>query len=105
VPETDANRLPYTVEPSRYEITLTPDLDAGSFTGEERVHVRVHEQSAEMVLNAADLEIHEARLWAEDGTLREGRVTLHHADERVVITLDQPAPPGATPSTSASPGC
>jgi hypothetical protein len=36
-------RLPTSVVPSRYEIRLTPDLDAASFAGEETVTVTVRE--------------------------------------------------------------
>ena len=43
VPDVPAYRLPRVVSPSRYEITLTPDLDAATFAGEERVEIRVHE--------------------------------------------------------------
>ena len=94
MPETDHHRLPYTVEPSHYEITLAPDLEASNFNGEERVHVRLREPTAEVVLNAADLEIHDARLVADDGTIRAGQVTLLPAEERAVIALDEPAPSG-----------
>src|SRR4029079_11493089 len=54
----DAHRLPRTVEPQRYELTLTPDLGAATFAGEERVRVLVHEPVTEIVLHAADLVIH-----------------------------------------------
>ncbi|MDQ3569326.1 MAG: M1 family metallopeptidase [Actinomycetota bacterium] len=94
MPDGDSHRLPYSVEPTRYDLTLSPDLDEASFTGEERVLVRVHRPTAEIVLNAADLSIHEAKLFADDGTIRPGRVTLDEANERAVIALEEPAPAG-----------
>ncbi len=94
MPEGDSHRLPYTVEPARYELTLAPDLEQSAFTGEERVHVRVHEPTAEIVLNAADLDVGDGRLIGEDGVIRPGRVTLVEDEERAVVSLDEEAPPG-----------
>jgi puromycin-sensitive aminopeptidase len=87
-------RLPRTVEPQRYEITLTPDLDAATFAGEERVELRVVEPTTTVVLNAAELEIVSAELVGEDGELRTGTVTLDDSEERATITLDGTAAPG-----------
>ena len=56
MPISDPYRLPRVVEPERYDLTLTPDLEAATFAGEERVLVRVHEATTEVVLNAAELE-------------------------------------------------
>ena len=50
-------RLPRTVEPVAYRIALTPDLEAAAFEGTVEVDVRVHEETDEIVLNAADLEV------------------------------------------------
>ena len=90
-------RLPRAVEPERYELTITPQLGAGSFSGEERVHVRVHEPVAEIVLNAVELDIHTAELVAGDGSVLGGRVELDEDQERAVIALEGTA--GAGPHT------
>nr|MBA2450690.1 M1 family metallopeptidase [Chloroflexota bacterium] len=87
-------RLPRTVVPERYELTLTPDLVAFTFAGEERVAVRILETVREIVLNAVDLEIGEAYLTSDDGARIDGEVALEEADERARITLAQPAEPG-----------
>ena len=68
-------RLPTTVTPERYELKLTPDLIRWTFAGEEKVALRVHEPVREIVLNAAELEIHAVALLA-DGKLLEGSVKL-----------------------------
>ncbi|HLY84737.1 MAG TPA: M1 family metallopeptidase, partial [Acidimicrobiales bacterium] len=87
-------RLPRTIEPQRYELTLTPDLDDATFAGEARVEVRVNEPVQEVVLNAVELEIHSAELVAEDGTRLGGHVTLDDVEERAIIALDGIAAPG-----------
>jgi puromycin-sensitive aminopeptidase len=90
----DAHRLPRTVEPQRYELTLTPDLGAATFAGEERVRVVVHEPVTEIVLNAAELVIHHAELVDDEGTKLTGTVTLDDEHERATIALDGTAGPG-----------
>ena len=49
-------RLPRTVVPRRYQIRIEPDLTAGTFAGDETIEVTVGEPTAEVVLNAADLD-------------------------------------------------
>ena len=53
-------RLPRTVLPSHYRLTLEPDLDAATFAGDESVTVTVAEPTDEVVLNAADIEVDSA---------------------------------------------
>src|SRR4051812_2906167 len=89
-----AYRLPRVATPIRYELTLTPDLDAATFAGEERVEVDVHEAVTELVLNAIELDILDAELIAEDGTILAGTVTLDEDEERATIALSGPAQPG-----------
>ena len=94
-PDEGTFRLPRTVVPERYELTLAPDLQTFTFAGEERVAVRVRESVREILLNAVELEIHEAYLTNEEGTRLEGTVRLEDADERARIALAGTAEPGA----------
>ncbi len=94
VPDGDAHRLPYTVEPTRYDLTLFPDLDSATFSGDERVRIFVHEPTGEIVLNAVDLEIQEARLVGDEGAGQPGRVSFDEAEERAVIAFDEPVEAG-----------
>jgi puromycin-sensitive aminopeptidase len=90
----DAHRLPRSVEPQRYELTLTPDLDAATFAGEERVRVLVHEPVSQIVLNAAELQIRSAEVVDDEGTKLSGTVTLDDENERAIITVDGTVTPG-----------
>jgi len=83
-------RLPRTVEPRRYELTLAPDLATATFTGEAVIEVEVLEAVDRIVLNAADLEVSSAQL---DGA--EGAVSLDAEAERLIVALPSPAAPGA----------
>jgi puromycin-sensitive aminopeptidase len=96
VPEQDRYRLPRTVVPSRYELTITPDLDAATFNGEERVAVEVIEPVDEIVLNADEIAIDDAWLEpADGGPRREAAVTLDSETERARLSLDQSIDAGA----------
>jgi puromycin-sensitive aminopeptidase len=95
--ETAANpyRLPRTVIPVRYDLTLRPDLDEASFTGTCTTTVEVLTATNTIVLNAVDLEIDEVHLEGLDGTrLHPELVALDAETERLTIELDAIAEPG-----------
>ena len=88
-------RLPRSVEPRRYVITLSPDLEAATFEGEEEVDLLVHEAVSTITLNAAELDIYAAELVGGDGaTARTGTVTLDDAAERATVELGGAVQPG-----------
>jgi puromycin-sensitive aminopeptidase len=87
-------RLPRTVVPERYELTLSPDLDDAVFSGESRVRLQVNEPVAELVLNAVELDIQTAELTADAGARLVGTVRLDEAEQRALIDLDGTATPG-----------
>jgi puromycin-sensitive aminopeptidase len=88
-------RLPETVTPERYQIRLTPDLEAFTFTGEETVAVTIHEPVQEIMLNAAELTISEVAIVGTDGTSGKGTVRLDEANERAIFTFPQTLAAGA----------
>jgi puromycin-sensitive aminopeptidase len=93
-PDELSYRLPKTVVPRRYDLSLAPDLTAFTFDGRETVTVDVKTETSEIVLNAVELEIHAATLSNRAGQRRVGSVRLDEANERAYITLDQAAEPG-----------
>ena len=84
------HRLPRTVLPRRYALTLTPDLGAATFEGSVDIDVEVAEPTREVVLNAIELEIDEA--WVEVG----GRAPRRH---RHASTRRPSGPPSPSPRT------
>jgi len=90
-----ADRLPRTATPSRYDLTLEPDLHAGTFRGTEDVRIRVHQATQEIVLNAVDLRIDEGRLSDGDGTKVDvEEVRLDATTERAHVWLAELVQPG-----------
>ena len=89
----DPYRLPRTVVPSRYDLTLRPDLDGAAFTGSVRIEVAVEEPTATVVLNAADLGIDEAVVVAGDAR-HAARPELDESTERLHLHLDEPLAAG-----------
>jgi puromycin-sensitive aminopeptidase len=93
VAETNPHRLPRGISPRRYDLTLTPDLEAATFAGAVDIEVEVQEESASVVMNAIELEIDEA--WVTVGGVRaDAEVSLDAATERVTLTLASPLAPG-----------
>jgi aminopeptidase N len=65
VDERPSYRLPRNVVPEHYALVLRPDLAHAAFDGEAIIDVRVGELSSEVVLNAAELDLAEARFARE----------------------------------------
>ncbi|HUG36238.1 MAG TPA: hypothetical protein VML54_04770, partial [Candidatus Limnocylindrales bacterium] len=90
----DPYRLPRRVVPRRYDLRIEPDLTAGRFAGEETIEVIVDERVDEVVLNAAELEIQDARVSGPRGQALPGTVTLDPLTERARIRFPAALEPG-----------
>jgi puromycin-sensitive aminopeptidase len=82
-------RLPKNVTPKRYHIKLTPDLKAFTFAGAETVEVIVHEATADVVLNALEIEIDKVSA-ERGGKTIEGKVELEGPRERAHLRFPAP---------------
>jgi len=87
-------RLPRTVIPRHYDLTLTPDLEAATFGGHVVIDVDVVEPVDRVVLNTAELTIHTASLFNGDGRRLDASVTSDEATERSTFELSDAADPG-----------
>ena len=75
------HRLPRTVLPRRYALSLSPDLGDASFTGTVVIECEAVDASDEVVLNAKELEIHSVSVNGSAATFH-----LHEETERLVVT-------------------
>jgi puromycin-sensitive aminopeptidase len=82
-------RLPTGVAPRRYDLTISPDLDASTFEGRVVISVDVLEATDEIVLHAKDLTIHAA---AVDGS---AATVTHRPDvDQLVLAPGRTIGPG-----------
>lgn len=94
-PHLDPYRLPRAVMPSRYDLTLEPDLDHATFTGSVAIAVEVTEPVDTVWLNAAELNIASAALEDTSGQRTSiPEVELVDKHERVRLGLGQTVPMG-----------
>ena len=87
-------RLPLSVIPNRYEIQLEPHLQQGTFSGQELIYLTVRESTAEILLNAVELQITAARVEQQGLPPTEGLVSLEESSERCRIRFPTALPPG-----------
>ena len=86
MPSADAIVLPANVKPSKYRMTLQPDLGTFTFTGEQTIDVDILVPTARIMLNAAELEISEVSLRRNGASLSASSISLDEDTE--TATLD-----------------
>ena len=95
-----AYRLPTNVQPLKYDLTLTPNLDSFTFAGEESIDLQVSEAVAGIAVNAIELEILEASATLADGTsLPAQSIAMDEEMETATFAFGQEIPPGNATST------
>jgi aminopeptidase N len=89
-----AARLPRTVIPKHYAVTIEPDLVRETFRGAETIDVDVQESVSSVTLHAIDLDL--SSITATSGAISaRGTVSsVDAANEMVTVAFDRPLPPG-----------
>ncbi len=82
-------RLPRTALPTRYDLTLSPDLHKRDFLGDARIALNVTEPIAEVVCNSLELEIIKAWVVDANGTRIDAKASLDPERERVSFALER----------------
>jgi aminopeptidase N len=88
-----AQRLPNTVLPQHYTLTLTPDLKAATFTGVETIDVTLAEPAGSITLNAHDLTFQSVKISAE-GKEQIATVSLDAEKQQATFTVPNQLPAG-----------
>ena len=88
-----AQRLPLTVVPEHYALTLTPDLKAATFTGVESIDVTITEPSNTITLNSAEIEFEQVTVTAH-GQQQTAAVTTDKDKEQTTFTFANQLPAG-----------
>ncbi|MDF2458334.1 MAG: putative Peptidase rane alanine aminopeptidase [Nitrospira sp.] len=90
----DPYRLPRHVRPTRYQLTLEPDLPGATFHGHATIALTVLQPTRVIVCNALELAIEEAVLEAV-GRRQTASVSLDESLQRCRLTTAEPLTPGA----------
>ena len=88
--QADAGRLPISVVPTAYDLTIDPDASNLSFTGAGTVAITVRAPIRTITLNAADLGIRDVKI---DGRI-PATVTLDQAAQTATFTFGKPVSAG-----------
>jgi puromycin-sensitive aminopeptidase len=87
-------RLPQSVRPTKYDITLKPNLSDFTFDGNELIEIEVSSPTNRISLNAIELEINYGKLTLADGSTVEANITLDETSETATFTFDKNIPQG-----------
>jgi aminopeptidase N len=84
----NAQRLPQTVIPEHYDLKLTPDLKAATFTGVEQIDVDLKQPSTTITLNSAEIEFQSVTVKA-GGSEQTSTVETDKEKEQTTFTFPQ----------------
>ncbi|MBZ4418074.1 M1 family metallopeptidase [Myxococcus sp. RHSTA-1-4] len=94
-PTEDKNfRLPASIRPRRYAATLTLDMDAKRFSGQQTIDLELAEPSKEIILHAIALQLGEVTFRAGGEQRRPSSIQPMQQSETVVLRFDAPLPKG-----------
>ena len=88
-----AARLPQSVIPNLYSITIAPDLAAETYRGDESIDVDIKEPVSSITMHAIDLDFRDVQVSAAGRNLR-GTVTSDAPNEMITLALPEPLPSG-----------
>src|SRR5262249_29929301 len=89
-----AQRLPTTVTPDHYDLSLVVDLAHERFEGTETIRVTVAEPTSRVVLHAMDLTLREVTIGAGTSA-QKATVTLDEASQTATLTVPRALPKGS----------
>ncbi len=87
-------RLPDHVCPIHYKLTLKPDLEAFTFSGQEVIEVELTKPTKEITLHSIDTNIKTAEIIAGKDTQFAVKIKYNKESETVVFTFAKPIPKG-----------
>src|SRR5579863_4078235 len=88
-----AQRLPELAVPENYKLTFAPDFTKDNFVGDATISIRVLKPTAEIVLNAAQLEFQSATV-TSGGSMQTASVATDAVKEFATLTFANTIQPG-----------
>lgn len=80
-------RLPKTLNPNLYNISLIPYMEEGTFTGKVEIHMTVQENTTLIALNAHKLNILNVEVFRNDSEIKVQNYTTKHIPQQLRIYL------------------
>src|SRR6058998_3804146 len=90
-----SHRLPTTIRPQKYALTLRPHLASFTFEGEEQVVLQISTPDKRIVLHANDLKVKEASVTLPNGTRLPAQIEHDEASQQLRLTFPREIPKGA----------
>ena len=88
-----AQRLPQTIHPEHYQLTLTPNLEDATFAGNEKIDVLLDQPMDSITLNAAEIKFQSVTTML-NGTQMKASVTEDPQKEQATFNFDKTLPAG-----------
>ena len=88
-----AQRLPNTVIPTHYTLSLTPNLKTATFTGTEKIDVNIKQPIRSITLNAVQITFQSVVIYP-NGPRQTGSVSLDADKEQATFTFPHTIPAG-----------
>lgn len=82
------------VKPSKYVLSLKPDLEKFTFYGEEVIHISLEQKTDEIILHAVDLEIVTVEISSKEHKKLAGTVTYDQKSETATLIFPEEIPAG-----------
>ncbi len=89
----NAQRLPTTVVPTRYTLSLIPDLKNATFSGVESIDVNIAQSTKTITLNAIELAFQSVTIFP-NGPQQTGTVSLDEEKQQATFTFSSVIPAG-----------
>ena len=94
MPSADAVVLPSNVIPSKYRMTLQPDLKTFTFTGEQTIDIEIVTPTARIELNAAELEVTGVSFRRNGQSTPAASISLDADTETAILDFGKTLSPG-----------
>ncbi|RJQ34644.1 M1 family peptidase [Candidatus Parcubacteria bacterium] len=88
-------RLTKDIVPTKYQISLTPDLEAFVFEGEETIHLTLKKPTRAITLHSTELEIESAEIVTRTETIVAQKISYNEKAETATFTFKNNLPRGA----------
>jgi aminopeptidase N len=93
VPFVIGQRLPNLATPENYKLKFAPDFTKDNFSGDETIAIRVLQPTSKIVLNAVQIDFHQASI-TSGGATQTAQVALDKEKQQATLSVDKPLAAG-----------